>query len=146
MAPDGGLFSLPAYFQDEDFFNGRVIFFLKSGDGLSKIFGFPPGFPCFGGGGGGGSEAHTGILHREGRTFILSGDSLIHAGILPPAAGLWGGFQIPAHLLIEVSGEAAGGVSGWGTVSEDGHLVGRADGEPSAEETGDTGRRQDGGK
>ena len=58
-----------------------------------------------------------------------------------PAAGLWGGFQVPAHLLIEVSGEAAGGVGGRGTVSEDGYLVGRTDGEPPAEETRDAGRR-----
>lgn len=62
-------------------------------------------------------------------------------GILPPAAGLWGGLQVPAHFLVEVAGEAAGSVGGWGTVSEDGHLMGRADGEPPAEETGDAGRR-----
>lgn len=62
-------------------------------------------------------------------------------GILSPAAGLRGGFQVPTHLLVEVSGEAAGGVGGWRTVSEDGHLVRRADGEPPAEETGDAGRR-----
>ena len=62
-------------------------------------------------------------------------------GILLPAAGLWGGFQVPAHLLIEVSGEVAGGVGGRGTVSEDGHFMGRTDGEPPTEETGDAGRR-----
>lgn len=62
-------------------------------------------------------------------------------GILLPAAGLWGGFQVPAHLLIEVSGEAAGSVGGRRTVSEDGHLIGRTDGEPPAEEAGDAGRR-----
>lgn len=62
-------------------------------------------------------------------------------GILPPAAGVWGSFQVPAHLLIEVPGEAAGGVGSRGTVSEDGHLVGRTDGEPPTEETGDAGKR-----
>lgn len=67
-------------------------------------------------------------------------------GILPPAAGLWGGFQVPAHLLIEVPGEAAGGIGGRGTVSEYGHLVGRTDGEPPAEETGDAGRRWESGE
>lgn len=60
-------------------------------------------------------------------------------GILSPATGLWDGFQVPAHLLIEVLREAAGCVCSWGTVSEDGHLVGRADREPSTEEAGDAG-------
>lgn len=67
-------------------------------------------------------------------------------GILPPAAGLWGGFQVPTHLLVEVSGEAAGGVGSWGTVSKDGHLMRRADGEPPAEETGDAGGRWESGE
>lgn len=67
-------------------------------------------------------------------------------GILPPATGLWGGFQVPTHLLVEVSGEAAGRVGGWGTVSKDGHLMRRADGEPSAEETGDAGGRWESGE
>lgn len=62
-------------------------------------------------------------------------------GILPLAAGLLGSFQVPTHLLIEVPGKAAGGVGSRGTVSEDGHLMGRTDGEPPAEETGDAGRR-----
>lgn len=62
-------------------------------------------------------------------------------GILLLAAGLWGSFQVPTHLLIEIPGKAAGGVGSRGTVSEDGHLMGRTDGEPPAEETGDAGRR-----
>lgn len=67
-------------------------------------------------------------------------------GILPPAAGLRGDFQVPAHLLIEVSGEAAGSVGSRGTVSEDGYLVGRTDGESPTEETGDAGRRWESGE
>lgn len=62
-------------------------------------------------------------------------------GILPPASGLWGGFQVPSHLLIEIPGKAAGSVGSRGTVSEDGHFVGRTDGEPPTEETGDAGRK-----
>lgn len=67
-------------------------------------------------------------------------------GILPPAAGVWGSFQVPANLLIEVPGKAAGGVGSRGTVSEDGHLVGRANGELPTEETGDAGKRWESGK
>lgn len=62
-------------------------------------------------------------------------------GICSLAAGLCGGFQVPAHLLIEVSWEVAGSVRGWCAVPEDGHIVGGANGEPPAEEAGDASRR-----
>lgn len=62
-------------------------------------------------------------------------------GVWSLATGLCGGFQVPAHLLIEVSREVTGSVRSWGAVPEDGHIVGRANGEPPAEEAGDANRR-----
>lgn len=57
------------------------------------------------------------------------------------ATGLCGGLQVPAHLLIEVSRKVAGSVRSWGAVSEDGHVVGGANGEPPTEEAGDASGR-----
>lgn len=62
-------------------------------------------------------------------------------GVCSLAVGLCGGFQVPAHLLIEVSREVTGSVRSRCAVSEDGHIVGGADGEPPAEEAGDASRR-----
>lgn len=62
-------------------------------------------------------------------------------GVCSLAAGLCGGFQVPAHLLIEVSWEVTGSIGSWCAVSEDGHIVGGADGEPPAEKAGDASGR-----
>lgn len=67
-------------------------------------------------------------------------------GVWALAAGLCGGFQVPAHLLIEVSREVTGSVGSWGAVSEDRHVVRRANGEPPAEEAGDAGRQGESGQ
>lgn len=70
-------------------------------------------------------------------------DSLIHTGVLPLAAGLRSGFQVPAHLFVEVAGLTAGGVGSRGAVPEDGYFLERVDGESATEEAGDAGRRWD---
>lgn len=62
-------------------------------------------------------------------------------GVCSLATGLCGGFQVPAHLLIEVSREVTGGVRSGGAEPEDGHIVGGAKGESPAEEAGDANRR-----